>query len=127
AGSLNPAHVRGTKVDGGYRFSGRGVYVSGCTHASWMLAAAVLYEDGAMKLEGGAPVIRAGVLPMNACMIRETWNVLGMRGTGSHDVEFQDVFVRDVHVVRQHITLATTRYEVMCRVALGMPPGSPLI
>src|SRR5689334_14030906 len=29
AGSLNPAHVRAVKVDGGYRFTGRGTYVSG--------------------------------------------------------------------------------------------------
>jgi alkylation response protein AidB-like acyl-CoA dehydrogenase len=34
---------------------------------------------------------------------------------------------RDVHVLRQHITLATTRFEVIGRVCLGMPPGSPLI
>jgi alkylation response protein AidB-like acyl-CoA dehydrogenase len=93
AGSLNPAHVRMVKVDGGYRFTGRGTYVSGCTHATWMLAAAALTEDGALKLVDGAPVIRAGVLPMKDCVIPETWNVMGMRGTGSHDVEFNDVFV----------------------------------
>jgi hypothetical protein len=34
---------------------------------------------------------------------------------------------RDIHVVRQHITLATTRFEVVGRVCLDMPPGSPLI
>jgi len=34
---------------------------------------------------------------------------------------------RDIHVARQHITLATTRYEVVGRVCLGLPPGSPLI
>jgi hypothetical protein len=34
---------------------------------------------------------------------------------------------RDVHVARQHITLATTRFEVVGRVYLGMDPGSPLI
>jgi hypothetical protein len=34
---------------------------------------------------------------------------------------------RDVHVARQHITLATTRFEVVGRVYLGMPAASPLI
>jgi alkylation response protein AidB-like acyl-CoA dehydrogenase len=34
---------------------------------------------------------------------------------------------RDVNVVRQHITLASTRYEVVGRVMLGLEPGSPLI
>ncbi len=95
AGSLNPAHVRAVKVDGGYRYSGRGTYVSGCTHASWMIAAGVVVDDGATRAANGAPVIRAGVLPMKDCVIRETWNVLGMRGTGSHDVEFSDLFVRE--------------------------------
>ena len=38
AGSLNPTSVRATRIDGGYRFSGKGTYVSGCTHASWMVA-----------------------------------------------------------------------------------------
>jgi len=82
-------------VEGGYRYSGRGAYVSGCTHASWIMVAGVVVEDGARKTPDGAPVIRAGVLPKKDCTILETWNVLGMRGTGSHDVEFDDVFVRD--------------------------------
>jgi hypothetical protein len=34
---------------------------------------------------------------------------------------------RDVNVVRQHITLASSRYEVVGRVMLGLEPGSPLI
>ena len=34
---------------------------------------------------------------------------------------------RDVNVARQHITLATTRFEVVGRVYLGMPAGSPII
>lgn len=95
AGSLNPANVRATPVEGGYRYSGRGTYVSGCTHAAWMMTAGVVWEDGAMKFVDGVPVIRAGVLPMRDCQIQQTWNVLGMRGTGSHDVTFDDVFVRE--------------------------------
>jgi indole-3-acetate monooxygenase len=96
AGSLNPANVRAVRAAGGYRYSGRGTYVSGCTHASWMVAAGVVVEnDVTLRAADGAPVIRAGVLPMSECQIRETWNVMGMRGTGSHDVEFSDVFVQD--------------------------------
>ena len=34
---------------------------------------------------------------------------------------------RDVHTIRQHITLASTRYEVVGRVYLGLDPQSPLI
>ncbi len=95
AGSLNPTLVRAVRVEGGYRFSGRGSYVSGCTHATWMVAAAVIVEGDKPLFVAGIPVIRAGVFPMSACRILETWNMAGMRGTGSHDVEFTDVFVRD--------------------------------
>jgi alkylation response protein AidB-like acyl-CoA dehydrogenase len=119
AGSLNPAHVRATKVEGGYRYSGRGTYVSGCTHASWMMAAGIVVEDGSVKVVDGSPVIRAGVLPMKQCEIRETWNVLGMRGTGSHDVEFQDVFVPDSLTFLQSDALANLGAS-LSPVALGV-------
>jgi len=119
AGSLNPAHVRAIKAKGGYRYSGRGTYVSGCTHASWMMAAGVVVEDGAVKIADGAPVIRAGVLPMKDCVIRETWNVLGMRGTGSHDVEFDDIFVRDDLTFPQANALANLGAS-LSPVALGV-------
>ena len=107
AGSLNPANTRAFKVAGGYRYSGKGTYVSGCTHASWMVAAGVVVEnDATLRSTDGAPVIRAGVLPMSKCTIRETWNVMGMRGTGSHDVEFSDVFVQDDLTFQQADALA---------------------
>ena len=95
AGSLNPVRVRAERVGGGYRFSGIGSYVSGCTHASWMVAAGLVTENGEPEFIGDAPVIKAGVLPMSKCEIQETWNMAGMRGTGSHDVAFSDVFVPD--------------------------------
>ena len=34
---------------------------------------------------------------------------------------------RDIHTTRQHIRLATTRYEVYGRIKMGIPAGSPLI
>jgi indole-3-acetate monooxygenase len=119
AGSLNPAHVRAIKVEGGYRYSGRGTYVSGCTHASWMMAAGVVVEDGATKTADGAPVIRAGVLPMKDCVIHETWNVLGMRGTGSHDVEFNDIFVPD-DLTLPHANALANLGASLSPVALGV-------
>ncbi len=119
AGSLNPTHARAIRVEGGYRYSGRGSYVSGCTHASWMLAAGIVVEDGAVKTADGAPVIRAGVLSMKACTIRETWNVLGMRGTGSHDVEFNDIFVPDDLTFSQADALANLGAS-LAPVALGV-------
>jgi indole-3-acetate monooxygenase len=34
---------------------------------------------------------------------------------------------RDVHTLSQHVILATTRYEVVGRILLGLDPGSPII
>jgi len=116
AGSLNPVQVRAVRVDGGYRYSGKGSYVSGCTHAAWMVAAGIVAEDGKPLIVDGAPVVRAGVLPMSACRIHETWNMTGMRGTGSHDVEFHDVFVRD--------ELSFTQGEALANLGASLAPVS---
>jgi hypothetical protein len=34
---------------------------------------------------------------------------------------------RDVHTLSQHVVLATTRYEVIGRILLGLDPASPII
>lgn len=34
---------------------------------------------------------------------------------------------RDVHTITQHVILSTGRYEVIGRVLLGLPPGTPII
>ena len=114
AGSLNPTNVRAVRVDGGYRFSGKGTYVSGCTHATWMVSAGLVVENGTPLFVDGVPTVRAGVLPMSACSIRETWNMTGMRGTGSHDVEFNDVFVRD--------DLTFTQGEALANLGASLAP-----
>jgi len=119
AGSLNPVHVRAVKVEGGYRYSGKGTYVSGCTHAAWMVAAGLVVENGNPKFVDGVPTIRAGVLPMRDCRILETWNMSGMRGTGSHDVEFDDIFVPDDLTFTQSDALANLGAS-LAPVALGV-------
>ena len=116
AGSLNPVNVRAVRVDGGYRFSGKGTYVSGCTHATWLVSAGLVVDNGAPLFVDGAPVIRAGVLPMSECRIQETWNMTGMRGTGSHDVEFNDVFVRE--------ELTFTQGEALANLGASLAPVS---
>lgn len=116
AGSLNPISVRAVRVDGGYKYSGKGTYVSGCTHASWMVAAGLVVENGAPQFVDGAPVIKVGVLPMDVCRIEETWRVSGMRGTGSHDVEFNDVFVPD--------DLTFTQADALANLGASLAPVS---
>jgi acyl-CoA dehydrogenase len=76
-------------VDGGYRLDGRKVFCSQAPVATVIATSAVLGTPGPE-----AEVLHMSV-PMSAPGVRivETWDTLGMRGTASHDVVFDGVFV----------------------------------
>lgn len=79
-------------LDGRYRLSGRWAYASGCDIADWFLCGAVLFERGTMREKRpGRPEIRMLAFPKSAVTIHDTWDVLGMCGTGSHDISVSDV------------------------------------
>ena len=81
-------------VDGGYRVTGRWTFASGCQHATWLLGGAVIVEGNAPRLrEGGVPEARMMLFRKDDVTIHDTWNVVGLAGTGSHDIEVTDVFV----------------------------------
>lgn len=83
-----------TKVDGGFRIDARKVFSSGCQAGSLLMTSAV-YDDP----EAGATVLHFAI-PFSAegVTILDTWDTMGMRGTGSHDVELKAVFVADAAV-----------------------------
>ncbi len=81
-------------VDGGFQLTGRWGFVSGCQNASWIVNPAVEIKDGAPVMgPDGAPVVRLCLSPMSEVQIIESWDPMGMRGTGSHDVAADAVFV----------------------------------
>lgn len=86
---------RGVEGDGGYRVSGRWSYVSGTPHAAMILVAFVVTgPDGPPRTAEGRPVMRWAVLPSADVSVRATWNdAAGLRGSGSHDVVVDNVFV----------------------------------
>ena len=43
--------------------------------------------------EGAPPRVVAALAPVGEATIEETWDPVGLAGTGSHDVHFDDVFV----------------------------------
>lgn len=95
AGSLNPMTSQAIPVEGGYRFSGKATYASGAAHATYLVAAAIVLRDGAPQIVNDFPVLRAGVFPIEHAKILNTWSTSGMRGTGSNDCVFENVFVPD--------------------------------
>ncbi len=81
-------------VEGGYRVTGRWPFASGCQHATWLLGGAVIVEGGAPRMTtGNVPETRMMIFPAAAVTIHDTWNVMGLSGTGSHDIEINDAFV----------------------------------
>lgn len=83
-----------TKVDGGYRVNGRKIFASQVPVGD-VFSTMFTYEDperGKRALVMGVPVRQDGI------EILDTWDTMGMRGTGSHDVQVSDVFVPDAAV-----------------------------
>ena len=81
-------------VDGGYRLSGHWKIVSGIHAADWFIAVGVVTENGQPRItQAGAPDIRLCAVHRDQLKVDDTWNVSGMRGTGSNDVLVEDAFI----------------------------------
>ena len=93
AGTLNPVTARAEQIDGGYVFSGTASYLSGSAYASWVLASALMTRDGELAFNDGRVEIRCGLIPIDRATSLDSWNVTGMRATGSSDYAFADVKV----------------------------------
>ena len=92
-GSLFPP-LGATPVPGGYRVSGRSSFGSGCDYATWIQCQAVIMRDGAPQVgANGAPMAILIHVPAAEVEIIDTWNTLGMRGTGSNDFQIGEAFV----------------------------------
>jgi alkylation response protein AidB-like acyl-CoA dehydrogenase len=77
-------------VDGGYRITGRKTFSTLSPALDWILVTA--------GIEGSSDV---GEFLVRGADIRivETWNTMGMRATGSHDIVLEDVFVPERYLV----------------------------
>ncbi len=83
-----------TKVDGGFRVSARKSPSSGAP-AGNIVITSIRWDDapdGPQVIHCSVPFAAAGV------SVEETWATMGMRGTGSHTVVLDDVFVPDAAV-----------------------------
>lgn len=77
-----------------YVVSGRWAWASGSANCAWLLGGAVILENGEMRrLPGGAPDHRMMVMRRAEVELIDTWDALGMRGTGSGDMAASGVRV----------------------------------
>ncbi len=88
-------------VDGGYRLTGNWSYVSGIHHATWLGGdTRVVHADGTPHLTpSGGPETLTLLFPVTAATIREVWNVVGLRATGTDSFSVRDLFVPQQYAV----------------------------
>ena len=80
---------KATPVKGGYLLSGRWGYSSGSQHCDWAcLGGTVMGPNGPIREKSGT-----FLLPRHEYEIVDTWDTPGLRGTGSHDIVVENVFV----------------------------------
>ncbi|MGY1452337.1 hydrolase [Streptomyces sp. SS8] len=88
ATALMPAG-RAAAAEGGWLLSGQWNYVSGIDFADWALVCA------AVPGGDGPPRLRFFALPRGTYTVRETWDSVGMRATGSHTLAVDGLLVPD--------------------------------
>ncbi len=99
---------RARRVEGGYRLSGRWPFSSGVEPSKWNILAGIVTPQDELE----SSEMRMFLVPSEAYRIVGTWDAMGLAGTGSHDVETDELFVP------HHMTLAAND------VAGGPTPGS---
>jgi len=82
--SYSPVGAKAEACEGGFMLSGRWGWSSGSGHCSWALLGGVIPGDG----------YRTFLVPRSDYTIEDTWDVMGLQGTGSNDVVIEKpVFV----------------------------------
>jgi alkylation response protein AidB-like acyl-CoA dehydrogenase len=85
-GSTAPRAER--QRDGSVRVWGRTTFISGCHNARWCFMGAPLMKGDAIEHDAnGAPIFKLWFLHRSEWQIVDTWDVAGLRGSGSHDVQ----------------------------------------
>jgi alkylation response protein AidB-like acyl-CoA dehydrogenase len=99
AGAFNPPR-QAVPVDGGFRVSGRTPFGSGAHHATSLFGFANIFDEGTMRMgPAGLPDLLFTAFPAKDAEIIDNWNTIGMRGTGSHDISLDDVFIPSARAV----------------------------
>jgi acyl-CoA dehydrogenase len=118
-----------TKVDGGFRIKARKIFSSGSPMGD-LLSTSAVYDDP----QAGPTVLHFAVpFKADGVKILDTWQVMGMRGTGSNDVELNDVFVADAAIAGRrpqgkwhHLfhTISMLAFQIIYAAYMGVADGA---
>lgn len=83
---------RAREVEGGYIFSGRWSFSSGTDMCDWVILGGLIADEHGTPV-GDSPE-RHFILPRSDYeIVADSWNVVGLKGTGSKDILIKDAFV----------------------------------
>ncbi|HVZ08914.1 MAG TPA: acyl-CoA dehydrogenase family protein [Rhodopila sp.] len=93
--------AKAVRVAGGWRVTGAWTFASGSRHATWLGANCPGFEaDGTpIRHPDGRPWERTHLFPRHQAVIRDDWQVMGLRGTGSDTYVIEDLFIDDAHSI----------------------------
>ena len=116
---------RATPADGGMRVTGRWPYGSGSQISQWICGGCLIMDEGGPRQGPHGPQSLLMFFPREAVTIHEdTWHTSGLCGTGSHDIEVDDVFVPDGRWVelgrRARVDAPLYRFPTLGLLALGV-------
>ena len=99
SGALNPLGSA-ERSDGGYLVSGQWPFASGIHNAHYFWGQCILREDGEPVRDDQGVVLIEALFSRDDFEIVDTWDVAGLKGSGSHDVKVDNLFVAEELVSR---------------------------
>lgn len=94
AGTAVQGGGQAVQVEGGYRVSGRWTFGTGCHEAAWMLGSFQILDNGEPRRRDDGGLFWRGLFPRAEVeVIPGSWDVTGLRGTGSFDWTVKDFFL----------------------------------
>ena len=93
--------AKAIRAEGGWRITGNWAFASGSRHATWLGAHCPCFEaDGTpQRYPDGRPRERTMLFRREVAKIKDIWQVVGLRGTGSDSYAVTDLFVDDAHTL----------------------------
>lgn len=117
------------RVEGGFKITAKKIFASGSPMGDLLVTSAV-YDDP----ENGATVLHFAVsLKAPGVTVHDTWRAMGMRGTGSNDVELDGVFVADAAISGKRVqgkwhplfhTICMIAFPIIYAAYLGVAEGA---
>lgn len=94
AGTLMPGG-KATRVEGGYRVSGRFRYGSGSEHCEYLLSGVMVFDGDTLCVDDkGEPEMRWVIHRTSDCtIVKGSWDSTGLRGSSSQDYLLDDLFI----------------------------------